>query len=103
LDFASQHRKHLFPYFPIDFGGCSRFRADVLKGIRNITGINEEVDVAKTVEPAIRILPAVRSLVFIMSSGDAGNSRNWPRSSWSWRALLQPRQAQPTSRVRKPL
>jgi ABC-type uncharacterized transport system substrate-binding protein len=75
FDFAIQHRKQLFPDLPIVFCGYNNFRPVVLKGISNITGVNEEVDFAKTVELAIRIQPAVRNLVFITSTGDDSNRR----------------------------
>ncbi|MEJ2659724.1 MAG: ABC transporter substrate binding protein, partial [Desulfobacteraceae bacterium] len=75
FDFAVQYRKQLFPDLPIVFCGYNNFRPVVLKGIRNITGVNEEVDFAKTVELAIRIQPAVRNLVFITSTSDDSNRR----------------------------
>jgi PAS domain S-box-containing protein len=75
FDFAIQYRKQLFPDLPIVFCGYNNFRPNVLKGISNVTGVNEEVDFAKTVELAIRVQPAVRNLVFIISTGDASNRR----------------------------
>jgi PAS domain S-box-containing protein len=75
FDFAIRYRKQLFPDLPIIFCGYNNFRPDVLKGISNITGVNEEVDFARTVELAIRIQPGVRNLVFITSTGDDSNRR----------------------------
>jgi PAS domain S-box-containing protein len=75
FDFAIQYRKQLFPDLPIVFCGYNNFRPVVLKGIRNITGVNEEVDFAKTVEMAVRIQPTVRNLAFITSTGDDSNRR----------------------------
>lgn len=75
FDFALKYRKQLFPDLPIVFCGYNNFRPDALKGISNITGINEKVNFAETVELAIRIQPAVRNLVFIISTGDASNKR----------------------------
>jgi signal transduction histidine kinase len=75
FDFAIHHRKRIFPDLPIVFCGYNNFRPDVLKGIGNITGVNEEIDFAKTVELAIRVQPAVRNFAFIISTGDASNSR----------------------------
>jgi signal transduction histidine kinase/CheY-like chemotaxis protein len=75
FDFAIHYRKRLFPDLPIVFCGYNNFRPDVLKGISNITGVNEEVDFAKTVELAIRLQPTVRNFAFIISTGDASNSR----------------------------
>jgi PAS domain S-box-containing protein len=75
FDFAIQYRKQLFPDLPIVFCGYNNFRPDMLKGIRNITGVNEEVDFARTVDLAIRVQPGVRNLVFITSTGDDSNRR----------------------------
>jgi len=75
FDFALQHRQQLFPDLPIIFCGYNIFRPDVLKDISNITGVNEEVEFAKTVDLAIRVQPAVRNLVFILSTGDDSNRR----------------------------
>ena len=75
FDFAILYRKQLFYDLPIVFCGYNNFRPDVLKGIGNITGVNEEVDFAKTVDFAIQVQPAVRNLVFIISTGDDSNRR----------------------------
>jgi PAS domain S-box-containing protein len=75
FDFAIQYRKRLFPDLPIVFCGYNNFRPEVLNGARNITGVNEEVDFARTVDLAIRVQPAVRHLAFITSTGDASNRR----------------------------
>ena len=75
FDFAIQYRQRLFPDLPIVFCGFNNFRPEVLKGIRNITGVNEEVDFAETVGLALQVQPAVRNLAFIISTGDASNKR----------------------------
>jgi signal transduction histidine kinase/ActR/RegA family two-component response regulator len=75
FDFALQYRKLLFPELPIVFCGYNNLQPDVLKGISKITGVNEEVDFAKTVELAIRVQPTVRHFAFIISTTDASNRR----------------------------
>jgi PAS domain S-box-containing protein len=75
FDFAIQYRQRLFPDLPIVFCGFNNFRPEVLKGTRNITGVNEEVDFAKTVDLALQVQPAVGNLAFITSTGDASNKR----------------------------
>lgn len=75
FDFAIAYRQRLFPDLPIVFCGYNNFRPEVLTGIDNITGVNEEVDFAKTVSFAIQVQPAVRNLVFITSTGDASSRR----------------------------
>jgi PAS domain S-box-containing protein len=75
FDFATQYRARLFPELPIVFCGYNNFRPEVLKGIDNITGVNEEVDITRTVALAIRVQPSLRTLVFVVSTGDASNKR----------------------------
>ncbi len=73
--FALKHRARLFPDIPIVFCGYNSFRPALLDGIRNITGVNEEVELTGTVELAIQQFPQTRTLVFITSSGDASSQR----------------------------
>ena len=75
FDFAILYRKQLFYDLPIVFCGYNNFKPDVLKGIGNITGVNEAVDFAKTVDFAIQVQPDVRNLAFIISTGDDSNRR----------------------------
>ncbi|MDD5284720.1 MAG: ABC transporter substrate binding protein [Desulfuromonadaceae bacterium] len=76
FDFATQYRKQLFPKLPIVFCGYNNFRPNVLKGISNVTGVNEEIDFAKTIQLAIRVQPSLRTLAFITSTGDPSTRRN---------------------------
>lgn len=76
FDFAVQNRERLFPSVPIVFGGYNNFRPDVLEGISNITGVNEEIDFAKTIEMALTVHPRTKTLAFIVSTADASNRSN---------------------------
>jgi signal transduction histidine kinase/CheY-like chemotaxis protein/ABC-type uncharacterized transport system substrate-binding protein len=76
FDFAIQYRHRLFPDLPIVFCGYNNFRPDRIKGIGNVTGVNEEVEFGKTVELALHVQPAVRTLAFVVSTGDASTRRN---------------------------
>jgi PAS domain S-box-containing protein len=75
FDFALHHRQGLFPGAPIVFCGYNSFRPGVLEGVSGVTGVNEEIDMAATVELALRVQPATRVLVFITSTGDASSKR----------------------------
>ncbi len=76
FDFAIRHRERLFPGLPIVFCGFNHFRPEALKGITNITGVNEEIDIGATVKLALKIHPATRQLVFILSTGDPSSARS---------------------------
>lgn len=75
FDFVSKHRQRLFPGLPIVFCGYNNFRPDVIRDIEHITGINEEVSLATTVDLALTIHPATRRLVFITSTGEPSSQR----------------------------
>jgi len=75
FDFIIKHRAQLFPDIPIVFCGYNSFRPTVLKGIDNITGVNEEIDFLGAAEMAIKVHPGVHTLAFVISTGDASNKR----------------------------
>jgi diguanylate cyclase (GGDEF)-like protein/PAS domain S-box-containing protein len=76
LNFALTHRQRLFPSLPIVFCGYNYFRPAVLRGAANVTGVNEEVDVSATVDLALRMHPATRTLLFIVSTRETSSIRN---------------------------
>jgi PAS domain S-box-containing protein len=75
FDFVVQRRARLFPGIPIVFCGFNDFRPNVLRGLDNITGINEEIDIDATVAMALRLHPATRHLAFVVSTGDPSSQR----------------------------
>ena len=75
FDFAMKHRAELFPDTPIVFTGFNSFRPAVLEGIDNVTGVNEEIDLAATIDLALAVQPATRTLAFITSTGDVSSAR----------------------------
>lgn len=77
FDFAIRHRDRLFPGLPIVFCGYNSFRPTVLKGITNITGVNEEVDFSGTIDLALSVHPDVRTLAFVVSTASASPKRNY--------------------------
>lgn len=76
FDFAIQNRERLFPGLPLVFCGYNNFRPEVLSGIANVTGVNEEIDLAANIELALQVHPATHTLAFITSTGDPSSQRN---------------------------
>lgn len=70
FDFAIKNRQRLFPDIPIVFCGYNSFRPGVIKGLTNITGVNEEIDFKGLIETAFYIQPKIRTLVFVLSTRD---------------------------------
>jgi PAS domain S-box-containing protein len=75
FDFAVRQRGRAFPDVPIVFCGYNNFRPEVRRGLANITGVNEEIDIAATVEMALKVHPQTRTLAFVLSTGEASSAR----------------------------
>ncbi len=76
FDFAVRHRERLAPGRPIVFCGYNNLRLADLDGIPAITGVNEELDILGTMELALSVHPATRTLVFILATGEVNSARN---------------------------
>ncbi|MCI5222328.1 MAG: PAS domain S-box protein [Candidatus Electrothrix sp. AR4] len=74
FDFSIKNRERLFPNTPVVFCGYNNFRPKILHGLTDISGVNEEINVASLVETAIFIQPNLKNLVFILSTGEASSS-----------------------------
>lgn len=75
FDFAIKYRARLFPDQPIVFCGYNLFRPEVLDGIANVTGVNEEMSITGTIDLALGVHPRTRTLVFVTSTGDDTSRR----------------------------
>ncbi len=75
FDFAIQYRPQLFADIPIVFCGYNNFRPDVLAGMGNITGVNEEIAIMDTVNMALQVHPQTDTLAFILSTGEESSQR----------------------------
>lgn len=76
-NFATRHRDRLFPNLPIVFSGYNNLRSEMLRGIPNITGVNEQVDFSATIDLALSLHPDTRTLAFVVSTHSASALRNY--------------------------
>ncbi len=76
FEFAVKYREKLFPNCPLVFCGYNAFRPEVLKGIPNVTGVNEEIDFSGTIDMALEVHPETRTLVFVTSDFYTAGKRN---------------------------
>jgi signal transduction histidine kinase/HPt (histidine-containing phosphotransfer) domain-containing protein/ActR/RegA family two-component response regulator len=76
FDFAMEYRQRLFPGVPMVFCGFNGFRPEVLKGVADVTGVNEEVDFIKGVEMALAVHPRTQVLAFLASTAEVTNQIN---------------------------
>jgi len=74
LDFLFKIRSGLFPRTPVVFCGVNNLTPDRLQGQSNITGVNEEASIARTLEQALALFPKTTRIAGIVSDREA-NSR----------------------------
>jgi PAS domain S-box-containing protein len=72
LRFAMQHRKELFPGVPLVFCGVNNLPASMLDGQRDVTGILEEVDIADTLETALKLHPDTKRVFIVNDQSESG-------------------------------
>jgi PAS domain S-box-containing protein len=76
LDFALARRAELFANAPpIVFCGYNFFRPQRIEGQHGVTGVNEEVALAGTIDLALPLHPATRVLAFVVSTGDPSSRK----------------------------
>jgi diguanylate cyclase (GGDEF)-like protein/PAS domain S-box-containing protein len=70
FDFVMNNREELFPGIPMVFCGYNFFRPKKHPGLTNVTGVNEEINIEDLVKTALQVQPDLRTLAFILSTGD---------------------------------
>ncbi len=73
FDFAVKNRSRLFPEVPIVFCGYNALRPATLNGLKNITGVNEEIDIDSLISAALHIQQEVHNLVFVISTDNSSS------------------------------
>mgnify|MGYP000273458843 CR=1 FL=1 len=77
FNFAIKHRERLFPGVPIVFCGFNDFQATAIENFSNITGVNEAVEIDKTIKLALNIHHNTRRLIFLSSAKRETERRNY--------------------------
>jgi len=72
LDFLLERRDRLFPGIPLVFCGINGFESSRLAGQEGITGVNEEISVAETLDAILQILPSTRRVAVVGDVSQAG-------------------------------
>lgn len=72
LSFVVSRRETLFAGVPVVFCGINNYKAGLLRGYRDITGVTEDIDVAGTIRLARRLLPGLRNLVVVNDQTPTG-------------------------------
>lgn len=73
LSFLLDNRKRLFPKVPIVFCGINSFTPELLQGYDNITGVNEDVNIRKTIELMLSLHPKAERITVINDETDTGS------------------------------
>ena len=72
FNFLEDHRSTLFPGVPIVFCGVNNLDPDRLKTMSAVTGINERVDMRKTIDLALRLHPETQRIAFVTDRTTTG-------------------------------
>lgn len=72
LHYSLTHRELLFPEVPIVFCGVNSFKEWMLRGQQNITGVNEEVDIRKTIDLMLLLHPETKKIIVINDETKTG-------------------------------
>lgn len=68
LLFLLKYRTELFGDVPVVFCGINNFTPDILDGRMNITGINEAISAAETIDVALKLRPRAKRLAVVSDS-----------------------------------
>jgi signal transduction histidine kinase len=74
FDFMVQYRDRLFPGTPVVFCGVNNFDPSQLRGVKNITGVNEKPNITATLDLALRLHPDTRNIVVINDDTTTGRA-----------------------------
>lgn len=72
FEFVRTHRNSIFGNVPVVFCGVNWFKEDDLKGHKLFTGINEDADIAATLDLMLALHPKTTSVFAVMDSTTTG-------------------------------
>ena len=72
LDFVIERRNKLFPSVPIVFCGINNYEPNKFEGVKNITGVAEDVDFKGTIDLALKLHPETKNVAFISDGTPSG-------------------------------
>ncbi|UFS70239.1 ATP-binding protein [Geomonas sp. RF6] len=74
FDFMVKYRDQLFPNIPVVFCGVNNFDPSRLHGERLFTGVNEAVDLKKTLDLALRLHPKTKEVLVVNDTTTTGRT-----------------------------
>ena len=74
FELALKHRSEMFPGIPIVFAGVNDFRADMLKGHDNITGVAQKDDIEGTLRFALSLHPNTKRILVVRDYTSSGRA-----------------------------
>lgn len=80
FNFLLKHHKKLFPGTPVVFSGVNNFRASLLKGQNQFTGVLEWFDVKQTIEIALKHYPNNTQQIIFMSDKTVTGKFLWKQT-----------------------
>ena len=74
LDFALHHRSTLFHGVPLVFNGIEKVSPERIAGQKNIFGVEENLSISATIDMALDLFPATKTVYFVTDSTITGRS-----------------------------
>ena len=76
LNFLFRVRDELFPRVPVVFTGINNFTPERIAGQTNITGVNEEINIARNLELGLRLFPRTSHVFAVVDEHSAVGRAN---------------------------
>jgi len=74
LEFVKKYHDELFKDVPIVFLGINNFNSSLIEGIKNVSGVVENVDIKRNVELILELHPHLDKLLIINERSTTGNA-----------------------------
>ncbi|MCX7770324.1 MAG: PAS domain S-box protein [Proteobacteria bacterium] len=88
LEFVLKRRDRLFNNIPIVFCGINDFKPDIIRGHKNITGVNEEKSIKETIKLALKISGNPKK-VYVIAGDRLSERRNLEQFKSEAKTLLK--------------
>ncbi|PKL16737.1 MAG: hypothetical protein CVV49_14555 [Spirochaetae bacterium HGW-Spirochaetae-5] len=72
LNFLKKYRNELFHDVPVVFCGINNFIPGDIRGMKNITGVNEQTDIKSTIDIILNLQPAINRILIINDATEVG-------------------------------
>lgn len=72
FNFLKLYRNEIFGNVPVVFSGVNWISSNRIKGLKNFTGVNEDIDITSNINLILKLHPSTRNIYVIMDSTTTG-------------------------------